>query len=252
MAFDQERKARALDDLSIIVACADEAGISKHLFVGFGLLLGIVRGWDFIGHDDDVDMCVKSDKITPEQEIRYFAALARNGMFTARRKSETRPAADGWACDEIGLARKYSRGDTEPADDSFHVGHPARFTWFSLRKRSKHNKFCHWFWIPWNGRYWHTKGKKWVAERKFSTKQVSYDVFHDEALMLGIPQGYLDELVEIEFHGVKLNVPVMAGHCLDYWYPGWLTPAGGSSAKRTVCRVPSWADPSHWKVQLTT
>jgi len=250
VAYDQERKARALDDLSIIVACADEAGISEHLFVGFGLLLGIVREWDFIANDDDVDMCVKSDKITPDQEIRYFAALARNGMFTARRKIEVRPDADGWTCDEIEMAREYYRGDA--AGNATSRPHPARFAWFSLRKRSEHNKFCHWFMLPWNGCYWHTKGRNWVAERKFSHKQVAYDLVHDEALMLGTPQGYLDEIVEIEFRGVKLNVPVMAGHCLDYWYPGWLTPAGGSSAKRAVCRVPSWADPSRWKVQLTT
>ena len=75
--FNYERKRLATEDLAICYDCAREAGIEEHLFVNFGLLLGIVRDGDFIGHDDDIDMCLKADKITAEQERKYIELLEK-------------------------------------------------------------------------------------------------------------------------------------------------------------------------------
>ena len=252
MSFDRQKKQDALQDLAIIMDCADRVGIRKHVYVGFGLLLGIVRDRDFIGHDDDVDMCVQADKITAAQELRYFKELASEGMFFARRKFSTRRSGDGWGGDIVSLVRAYNRakGQDHEFDEGEEGAAKKRFTWFSLRRRADHNKFCHWFMIPWNGYYWHTKSGKWVTHRKFDPSMIAYDQYHDDAIMKGVPQEYVEELIEIDFRGVKLNIPKNYGHCLDFWYPGWLIPMkGGSSAKTVLCRVPTWEDETKWKVR---
>ena len=69
------RKKLAVEELRTIHECAEKAGIRDALYVNFGLLLGIIREGDFIAWDTDVDMCLKQELITPEQEIKYFQLL---------------------------------------------------------------------------------------------------------------------------------------------------------------------------------
>ncbi len=214
--FNEERKKWAMDDLHTIHECADRAEIRHALFVGFGLCLGIVRERDFIGHDNDIDMCVLSERIEKEQEEAYFNYLVEKDMFYAR-------------------MRVTRRDDT------------CRFTWFSLRKRSDHSKFCHWFFFPWSGYYWHTKAGLWVTNKKFDTKYKFNQEY--DALMKGVPQEYIPGLTAIDFNGLAMQVPEKTGACLDFWYPGWYLPKkGGASAKKIVATVKDWHDKRTWKV----
>jgi len=229
------RKDRAVADLKIIHACAEEAGISHALFIGFGLALGIVREGDFIASDNDVDMCVLADLITPQQELVYYHLLDKNGMFFARKRWSLRPWAGG-----------FKEGAMHGAQIK---GVPSRFTWFSLRKRKNHCKFCHWFGFTWNNYWWHTKAGKWINPRKFDPVQWKYDM-DDDAVMLGCPAHIVEKLRTENFHGLKIQIPGKIGTYLDWCYPDWLTPKGGSSHKRVVCVVKRWSDQSTWHVKV--
>ena len=218
MYFDSKRKRYAIDDLSIIHECAGKAGIREHLFVNFGLLLGIVREQDFIAHDDDIDMCVMAHKISKDQESNYVEYLKEKGMCAARWKSNT-------------------RSDT------------GRHTWFGIRRQHDHCKFCHWFMFPWNGYFWHSKGGLWVTNRKFNKENWKYKDT-DNAIMKGIPLEYLDELIDVDFRGLKIKIPKRFGSCLDFMYPGWRIPRkGGASSKTIIAIVPQWDNQRTWKIQ---
>jgi len=216
--FTLEKKKKAATDLETIHRCAEKAGIREHLWIGFGLVLGIVRDRDFILHDNDVDMCVNADKVTEEQEKAYRSYLREEEMFFARG----------------GSAR---RKDTD------------RLTWFTLRKRMNRAKFCHWFGFPWNGYWWWSKGSKWVKEKKFKHKEWQY-TGDAEAIMLGTPLAYVENLITVDFYGLKVQIPGKYGSYLDDRYPGWRVPRiGGASAKKIVCVVNKWADQSTWKIK---
>lgn len=236
MYFTEEKKIKALEEIRIIYKCAKEAGIEKAVFVGFGLLLGIVRESDFIKHDDDVDMCVRSDLITAEQELKYYNLLLKNGMFGARRRLSFRETSNGFKYNQVvaGVNTK-----------------EVRFTWFSLRKKVGYPKFCHWFFFPWNGYYWHTKSGKWVNRRKFNFVQWDITPSGMVAVMKGIPADCFDGSMEkIRFYGIDINIPAKYGTCLDFWYPGWRIPKkGGASAKNVVCTVNNWHDQTSWIVK---
>lgn len=235
MPIDEEKKKYALEDLKDIYSCAKEAGIEDAVFVGFGLLLGIVREGDFIKHDNDIDMCVRADLITPTQELNYYNYLHEKGLFFSRDHKSFRRVEKGFGINKI-----------VPGSSNEQV----RFTWFSLRKRINHLKFCHWFFFPWNGYQWHSKSGKWITPRKFDPKLWNYKRT-DEAMMKGIPANYIEKLTKYKFHGIKINVPLMVGSCLDFWYPGWLIPRnGGASAKKIGCIVGDWKDKTTWKVQI--
>ena len=60
--------------------------------------------------------------------------------------------------------------------------------------------------------------------------------------MKGIPQEYFDKLIPIKFNGLKIRIPAMYGAVLDWCYPGWRIPAGGSSSERVLCVVKKWGD----------
>lgn len=216
--FDKEKRKKALEDIKIIYECAREAKIDHALFMGFGGLLGFIREGRFIGHDNDVDMCILADKISREQEVKYYDLLKNKTMFVAREKSATINTEDG-----------------------------KRFGWFSLRRRHDRAKFCHWFFMPWKGYYWHTKGHKWINGRKFNRDVFKYDENYS-AIMKGIPQHFTETLVSKKFYNVDINIPLRYGSCLDYWYDNWKIPKkGGSSIKRTVCVVKDWLDSSTWR-----
>lgn len=256
--FNEERKRWALEDLAYCYECARIAGIDKHLWVGFGLVLGVVREQDFIPHDDDIDMCLKRDRVTAEQEEHYVNLLARDDRFPfqvinrrVRTSSVVAPhrkrAQDGTVdlvkfCDlpNAGMFSQRKRY-TRRSDDG-------RLTWFTLRRDQGRAKFCHWLGFDWNGYWWHSKGGMWVTHKKFDIRKWGYSQ-NDDAIMKGIPSELTAELIEIDFHGVKINVPARYGSCLDVWYPGWRVPRlRGASSKTVVAIVPKWKDPKTWRV----
>lgn len=235
MYFNEKRKALAMETLKTCYDCAAKAGIRKYLFVNFGLLLGIVRENDFIPHDNDVDLCVLMDRITPQQQLKYFKLLEENELFFARKKYSFVKHKDGFSKNLIGSEHATS-------DKKVHM------TWFSLRKRKSYPKFCHWFMFPWNGYYWHTKAGKWVSRRKFDPQKFGYNS-SDDAILKGMPERDLKELMEIDFKGLKINIPKRYGSVLDWCYPGWLVPKkGGASSKKTVCIVRNWDEKKSWKI----
>jgi len=233
---DYETRKRAVECMKIFYQCAEEAGIAHALFISFGLLLGIVREKNFIKHDNDVDMCVLSDKITPEQEVTYFNLLQEREFFYAREKVSYRLDKDGFNANLIN--NRKSLGEKK-----------IRLAWFSLRKRHNYPKFCHWFMFPWNGYYWHTKAGGWVKDSKFPIDKWKYDA-NTCAIMKGIPENYIKELTTINFYGLDIKIPLYSGTCLDFYYPGWLIPQSGASIKKIACFVKDWHDLSTWKVKI--
>lgn len=197
---------------------AEKAGFRDKLFVNFGVLLGIVREKDFIAGDDDVDMCVHADGVTTEQQNYYMNLLDEKGMFSARKKT----------------AYRKDNG---------------KVIWFTFRREQEHAKFCHWWGYEWENYWWWSKGRKWVRPNKFHQDKWGYDL-SDEGVALGIPVAYVRKLTEVEFRGLKINIPVNYGAVLDWEYPGWFTPRGGSSKHQAVCVIPKWGDKRLWRVRL--
>ena len=236
--FTPERTATAVDELSKILWSAKEAHIEEHMFMGFGVMLGYLMCGDFIPDDDDMDVCFDADKITAEQELKYYENLHLCGVFPGfRRKRSLRSAEDGF---DIGLM---GRRKVE-------TGTKARFNWLSMRHRPEGIKCCNWFMFRHNGFMWHTKGGYWVKDRKFDKDAWQYSN-NDKAIMKGIPEQYLDKFETIEFHKLKIRVPYYIGSCADYWYPGWWLPkSGGASKKKVVCVVGDWLDRKTWHVNV--
>ena len=210
--------------------CAIEAKIYHAWFISFGTLLGAIRPtftkWGhetrymrgIMSHDNDMDVSILSDKITIEQENHYVSLIRDAGLYKSREEYQY-------------------RDDTN------------RLLWTSLRghKAPAGTKCCNWFWQKHKDYYWHSKGLAWVSN-KFP-KQVTGHENTDKAIMLGIPETYLSDLVEIDFIGGKYNIPVMYGHCLDWWYPEWIVPKkGGTSARKIHCVVKNWENVSDWKI----
>lgn len=235
---NHQTKKRAVECLRTIHNCADEVGIRHALFVNFGLLLGMVREKDFIGHDSDVDMCIQADKITPQQEADYFNLLQKNEFFYARERESYRPDPNGFNSNLLNTKKPLGNKKI-------------RLTWFSLRKRHNYPKFCHWLMFPWNGYYWHTKAGAWVKDRKFKVDKWKYDINDTSAIMKGVPEYYLRELITTNFYGINVNIPLNTGTCLDNYYPGWLTPkTKGASSKKIICLIKDWQNLRSWKIKI--
>jgi len=218
--FNFERKRYAMEDIATCYECAAKAGMKDRLFINFGLLLGIIRENDILGHDDDVDMCMDMTGASKEQLDTYIDCLDAAGMFFARKKVTRRK-------------------DTGAA------------TWFTLRKRQGRAKFCHWCGFAWQGFWWWSKAGMRVTPRKFYLERWGYDDTKTEGLMLGIPATYIEEKIRVPFKGMKVLIPKNFGAVLDWEYPGWPIPKkGGSSKKQAVCVVQKWADPKTWRVKL--
>lgn len=251
----------AIEDLKIIYECAENVGISKFLFVNFGLLLGIIREKDFIPWDNDVDICIQADKISSEQEIKYFNLLVEKGMLKAREKISFKECSDGYSSIELNLKKYKNHPDIKKVFNSedkekfenIYGKMPTkkvRIAWFSLRKNHDSVKFCHWFMFPWKGFYWHTKSGDWVTNNKFDIKKWGYSI-NDDAIMQGTPRDYIEQLSTINFYGMNINIPSNAGSCLDYQYLGWFLPKKtGASDKNVICIVKNWLDEKTWKIVI--
>jgi len=234
--------ADAAETLKILKECAQEAGIYKAWFISFGTLLGCVRGAPNIEivrkgaenerrilwkrgpmpKDHDMDVGILADKITREQEFKYVELLQKKGMFS-HRKYET---------------HNQRRSDTD------------RHVWFSVRKNKSDNggtKCCHWCWQPYQGWYWHGKGKGWVKESKVKQNVVRWEQ-SDEAVMLGIDRRFIETLVEVDFCGGHYNIPQKFGMCLDWWYPEWHVLRGGSSTKQMFLVVKEWKNEKSYRI----
>lgn len=217
--FDDQRKQIALEELSILVQGARNVGIYNHFTLGFGTLLGVVMGYDFIPDDNDIDVCIDADNVTKEQEVNYFNEISKANMFRHREKGP------------------YYRGDN------------GRFLWFSCGKYPKRTgvKCCHWFTFRYNGFVWHTKGRDWI--HKFLGKKAPWLSSSYEAIAKGLPEKYCNENTEISFHGVNVNIPLCAGHCADIWYPGWDLERNGSQSKaQRLLGIKKWKDQKTWQI----
>jgi len=215
--FNYDRKRWAIEDIATCYKCAEKAGIHNNLFVNFGVLLGIVRENDFIKNDDDVDMCVKTDGISKEQQDVYVRLLDENNMFMARKKISRRQ--------DTGMA-----------------------LWFTLRRKPKRAKFCHWWGFEWQKFWWWSKGRRWINPGKFDEKVWGYSK-DDQGIALGIPAEYMEKLMWIDFKGIRIQIPEKYGSVLDWEYPGWPIPRCGSSKHQMVCIIPKWSTPLRWRIK---
>lgn len=227
--------------LSKLKRCALEAGIYHSWFLSFGTLLGAIRpsklpwgeGFKYqrglIDYDDDMDVGILSDRITKDQEQAYIELIRKAGLF-------------GW--DE--------RRQTVVREKYQYREDNGRLLWMSLRPSPPPGgtKCCNWFWTDYHGYYWHSKGADWVDPTKGKFRKIKTGHRDtDQAVMLGIPKFCLDELMEITFYDEKYNVPVMYGHCLDWWYPKWIQPQERCSSARAIhCVVGRWDDESTWRI----
>jgi len=223
----------AISVLAEIKGCQVKAGIQDHCFIAFGTLLGALRPTartvgdrkvymtGFMEHDDDMDIGVLDDRISKEEQTTYIRYLQEKNLFRAREKYQHR------------------------TDNN-------RLVWCSLRRSPapRGAKCCHWFWQNWKGYYWHSKGADWADLGKNKFPLAKFPRQEDsEAVMLGVPQDWMGELVPIMFEGIEVNIPLYSGKCVDLWYPSWFTPKqGGASAKAIVATVGSWSDERTWKI----
>ena len=230
--FNPTRTKNAVNLMKMLHECAKTAGFRDYIFPGFGTLLGIIREGDFIQSDRDMDHCIMGSKITKEQEERFLIEVAKkrkfkdneypNGLFTGRKREPQR--------------RK---------DNS-------RFLWFSCGHKKPSGKqtgckSCVWKFFDHAGYSWHSKGGMWVKPEKFSELRESI-ALESDAVGKGISSEYLQEFTTMTFQNIEINVPVLAGHCLDAWYSSWARPRKGCSEKKDVLLIPDWNNKKSWKM----
>lgn len=223
--FTSERKRVAYELLGEMVKSGENAGIKDAMFLGFGALLGYIMVGDIPGNDDDTDICILSDRITTDSAIRYVEDMNKPKTINGIKYPHGLGECNWRMCD--------------PRDDT---GMPL---WVSVgHKKQQANgvKSCNWFMFEHSGFMWHSKGSKWVGKVGDRSSSKS------KAACLGQPVDTLKDLIEIDFHGVKINMPKKAGTCVDWWYPGWVLDGEGSSAHNRVLIVPDWNNKKSWKI----
>ena len=188
---------------------AKKAGIYEEMFLSFGSLLGYCRDGGFINGDDDMDVSFISENITLEQEREYIKWLSDI--------DDSRPN---------GLYEYRRRTQLNPVT--------GKLFWTSLMRdpKGKGFKCCNWFWFKHKSWMWHHKGSDMGVQ----------------SLIKGTPAKYFVLGDYVEFLGVKVRIPKYPGALLDWWYPNWSIPAGGSSSKKVLMKARDWSNPDSWKV----
>ena len=207
------KKEKVIDIVGKLMQCAKKAGIYQHTFIGYGTLLGKVREDRPIKHDKDADVCILADRCTREQEEAYYLECERIGLFNARRRVK-------------------KRGDN------------GRFLWFSVREYKGGCKCCNWFQQRYNGYYWHSKPDTWVWKIGNNLKPPPE---HAVGIMKGVKEGLYDELIEVDFCGIKVNIPKRYGTILDVLYRNWAIPKkGGASLDEMLLIIKNWNNEKSW------
>lgn len=212
------------EQLIEIFACGERAGIRHAMFIGFGTLLGFAREKNLIEHDDDTDVCVRSDWITQEQEVAFYEELKARNLFMYRERHAFRKSDN-------------------------------RLLWLSLRSKMKEHggaKSCIWFMFPWKGYLWHCKGGRWLKKigQKLPVQRMlpnrGEDLQRYSTFLKGNTLRYFEPLIEVGFCGGKVNVPPMMGSILDEHYENWAIPGRGASLRHKLVLVDKWEDPNTW------
>jgi hypothetical protein len=234
--FFTDLRLRNADELiDSLLRCGEKVGIREAMWPGFGFTLGLVMVGGYIPHDRDIDMCLMADKFTKEQEDAYMDELHKPHKFFDP-KNPSRQI-------ERHFFEKRERAPVMRDDTN-------RVLWCSLGPKSiQHEegiKSCQWFWFDWQGYSWHTKGGLWLDPHKFNQANFQWNN-QDAACCKGIPEGLVKDFETMSFHGIDIQVPVRAGTCCDWWYPGWHLSKGGSSRKLTVMIVGDWKKQKTWR-----
>jgi hypothetical protein len=228
--FTPERKRNGYELLSLMLNCGEKAGIRSSMFLGFGNLLGYVMFGDFIKDDTDLDLCIDSERHGPEGDKKYLEEIKKPFKINGQNFPH-------------GLTEKMFRFSTNRGDTN-------RPLWISIGHRSIEHDFgvksCNWFMFEHSNHHWHSKGERWVSPGKFNNSQISST---DKAICLGQPSGTLEQFIEVDFNGVAgLQMPILAGTCLDWWYIGWKPDGSGSSSRNLIMTIPDWNKKSTWRM----
>lgn len=218
----------AAKQLRKIKYCAQKAGIAHQMFLSYGTLLGFVREGGLIKGDHDMDISIKTDKITPEQEAVFLEELNKRRVYPGENKKS-------WLYED--RKSKQKRPDN---------GRPLHI---SLREQRGGVRTCIWFQFPWRNYYWHSKAHIWVNKiGKKKKLPLNYD--RVKAIIKGVPYEYFNKLMEVDFLGDKYNIPQMYGSCLDFWYPDFMTPRKGSSKSCVLGIINDWEDVDNWSLMI--
>ena len=220
--------------LAEIADAGKQAGIFEYMFIAFGTTLGHVRpslrkvhgeqvmSYGVIPSDDDMDIGILADRITEEQETKYFETLRSKNFFFGWSKAGTG--------EKIRQARRSDNG---------------RLVWCSIKQKPEDTKCCQWFMFDYRGITWHSKGKSWITDGKFTKFKHSRE---SEAIAKGIPSGYLARLKLVNYIGVEFRVPELYGCCVDNWYPDWIEKRSEASVKANVLEVGKWEERKTWRI----
>lgn len=217
--FDKKRKENGRELIKRMYMAATKSGISDRLFAGFGTCLGYLMYGDFIAKDRDMDMCILSDGMTSEQYKEYSDL-----------------------CYHIDVIKPFRWVVSKRNDNEYY--------WFSVGYKNPVSEYgcksCNWFMFEWNNMLLHSKGGQWVNPKKMNQK-IGYNL-DDEAIALGQHISTIKGLTEVDFNGVKMNIPSTPGTACDHWYPGWCPAGSGASAHKNVIVIKKYANRNTWRL----
>lgn len=240
--FNKERSENAIELIYELQKCAKMAKFEDYIFLGFGSLLGIIRENSFIGEDHDLDHCILGNKITFQQEELFLREAHKKKTIISKRWNEAKRKYEKKAKEyEHGLFEGRKKPVERRSDNN-------RFLWTSCGhkhiKAEKGVKSCLWKMFLYKNMIWHSKGSRWISPRKFRGR-VTID-YTEEAIAKGIKAKYLENFIKMDFKGLTINVPELAGSCLDFWYPGWARPKPEKSSSDILMIIPKWIEPKTW------